>query len=115
MLSLSAPERVGPRPAAMADCEGSLHRRTMRLLAAHLLRAITTAGIALAALISLLTVVGIGVVVLGDHEAPGWGVEEILPAWLGSVALLLAVSRLAYLVLASIVEVAPDDRQPPER
>lgn len=78
----------------------------VRLLVAQVLRLITSLGIGLALILTMITLVGIGVALFGDEEAGGFGLADIVPMWLGSVILLLSISRLAYLALGRIVDLS---------
>lgn len=82
----------------------------MRLTLAVVLRVVCTLALGLALLISLVTVVGIVMILATDEEAAGFGMKQILPMWAGCVALLLAISRLAYLALRQVAELDPPDK-----
>lgn len=80
-----------------------------RLLLAHVLRVVVVVCLAVAIVISAISVVGLALATLGKDQLGGaYGAADLALMWGAALAVLLAISRLAYLALGRIVNL----RQP---
>lgn len=83
----------------------------MKLLSAALLRITTAICVALAAIITTLTVPFVVLVATGKVQLAGrYSVVEVVEMWAVYTGLLIATSRLAYLVLGRLASNVPPSR-----
>lgn len=77
-----------------------------RLLLAHVLRLIAVVCLTVAIVISVITLAGLGLALTGKLGLRGVAGELVL-IWAVALAVLLSVSRLAYIALGRIVDLGP--------
>ncbi len=78
----------------------------MRLMLAGVLRGVVAFAVAVATLTSIVTLVGLLLIVTGEAQV-SLAVGTIVIMWLATVTLLVAVARLAFIALTKIVDLGP--------
>jgi hypothetical protein len=82
----------------------------VRIVGAQILRVVSVAAFAAAAVTTLITLAGLILIAAGRVELARYGIADLLVAWLVTAGVLLAVSRLAHLGIRALVDIRDPDQ-----